>query len=276
MKRRNFIENTVKSIALLSGTNALQVISALKFKLPLREEIKFRYAIASDGHYGQPETEYDSFHDDMMRWLKKEHEQHPLACCIFNGDLIHDNPVYFPEVKKKYDSLSIPYYVSRGNHDRCDAQTWRNIWGCELNYSFEIDNAAFIVLDTSNITGEYLCPDIQWVKKAFDKYKSKKHIFVIMHITPVKWTEAGIDCPELVEVFARQKNLKGIFHGHDHMEDNAKIKSGKAYFFDSHIGGNWGTNYHGYRIVEVLKSDEIITYQVNPANASRVNNNTIK
>jgi Icc protein len=276
MKRRNFISNTVKSIAVLSGTNVLQVISALKFKLPSSDEVKFRFAIASDGHYGQPETEYESFHDDMMNWLKKEHEQQPLGCCIFNGDLIHDNPDYFPEVKKKYDSLSIPYYVSRGNHDRCDAQIWKNTWGHELNYSYEIDNAAFIVLDTSNIAGEYLCPDIQFVKEAFEKYQLKKHVFVIMHITPVKWTEAGIDCPEVVELFAQQKNLKGIFHGHDHKEDNAKINSEKAYFFDSHIGGNWGTDYRGYRIVEVLKSGEILTYQVNPTNASRVNSNTIE
>jgi Icc protein len=96
-----------------------------------------------------------------------------------------------------------------------------------------------------------------------------------MHITPVKWTENAIACPEIVQLFDAQKNLKAIFHGHDHDQDNVKVNNGKHYFFDSHIGGSWGTNYRGYRVVEVLKSGEILTYQVNPVTTERVNSNRI-
>jgi len=34
--------------------------------------------------------------------------------------------------------------------------------------------------------------------------------------------------------------------------------------FDSHIGGNWGTNYRGYRIVELQKENKLLTYIMNP------------
>ncbi len=47
-----------------------------------------RFAVASDGHYGQPGTEYENFHDEMMNWLNLEHEASRLSFCIFNGDLI--------------------------------------------------------------------------------------------------------------------------------------------------------------------------------------------
>ena len=96
-----------------------------------------------------------------------------------------------------------------------------------------------------------------------------------MHITPIKWTTHGISCPELVNMFNVQSNLRAIFHGHDHDQDNVKENNGRHYFFDSHIGGNWGTAYRGYRIVELLKSGEIVTYQVNPQKEEPVNSTSI-
>jgi hypothetical protein len=36
------------------------------------------------------------------------------------------------------------------------------------------------------------------------------------------------------------------------------------HLFDSHFGGNWGTPYRGYRIVEVLGNKQIRTYIMNP------------
>lgn len=130
-------------------------------------------------------------------------------------------------------------------------------------------------MDTSNIAGEYLCPDVAWAKETLQKHKSKRHLFVCMHIAPVTWTKNMISCPDLIKLFAQQKNLRAVFHGHDHDQDNAKMSEGKPHFFDSHIGGNWGTDYRGYRVVEILKSGEIITYQVNPVNATKVNTNSI-
>jgi hypothetical protein len=96
-----------------------------------------------------------------------------------------------------------------------------------------------------------------------------------MHITPFKWTQHGISCPELVELFNKQTNLKAVFHGHDHDQDGAKENSGKHYFFDSHIAGNWGTQYRGYRIVEILKTGKILTYQMNPSSSQKVNSNNL-
>lgn len=107
MNRRDFIEKAVKSIVFLGGGTLLQGISKKRYASVAAGNIRLRFAIASDGHYGQPGTEYDRFHDEMMNWLTKEHEHHPLACCVFNGDLIHDDTNLFAAVKK--NTTRCPY-----------------------------------------------------------------------------------------------------------------------------------------------------------------------
>jgi len=271
MNRRKFIFDSVKSILVIGLGNTLQSFSSSGFVLPPLQDVRLRFAMASDGHYGQEGTYFDQFHDEMMNWLNREHQQRKLAFTMINGDLVHNDNTLFSTVKKKYDKLKMPYYVSHGNHDHCDEKTWQAAWKTPRNFSFQKNDVGFVVLDTADDTGNYICPNVEWTKKELAKYKSKKEVFVFMHITPFKWTENGIDCADLVAAFNDQPNLKAIFHGHDHDQDNVKTSNGKPYFFDSHIGGNWGTSYRGYRVVEVLKNGSILTYQVNPTTQEHVN-----
>jgi 3',5'-cyclic-AMP phosphodiesterase len=143
------------------------------------------------------------------------------------------------------------------------------------DFVFEEDEIGFIVLNTADEKGKYICPDVNFATEQLEKMKSKRHLFVFMHITPMKWTKDGIECPELVGMFSKQHNLRAVFHGHDHDLDDVKINNGKYYFFDSHIGGDWGTAYRGYRIVEISDAGEVITYQMNPTTQEKVNKITI-
>jgi 3',5'-cyclic-AMP phosphodiesterase len=274
--RRKFIEDTIKTFVVIGAGNMLQSFSSKAFVLPAKERIRLRFAIASDGHYGQAQTDYPKFHADIVNWLNREKRNRGVHFTVMNGDLVHDDVSHFPALKAVYDQLKMPYYVSHGNHDKCDAATWEKSWNMPLHHAFEKKDAAFLILDTADPQGKYVCPDLEWTRTQLDRFRSKKQLFVFMHITPLKWTANGIACPELVSLFDRQTNLKAVFHGHDHDQDNVKENNGKHYFFDSHIGGNWGTSYRGYRMVEVLKSGEIITYQVNPATEMPVNRTLIQ
>ncbi len=60
------------------------------------------------------------------------------------------------------------------------------------------------------------------------------------------------------------KNVRAVFHGHEHDQDDVKIVDSVPYMFDSHVGGSWGTSYRGFRVVEVLKDNSIVTYIMNP------------
>jgi hypothetical protein len=77
-------------------------------------------------------------------------------------------------------------------------------------------------------------------------------------------TRHGINCPEIRSILEGAPNLVAVFHGHDHDQDNVIFLNRRPYFFDAHLGGSWGTNYRGYRIVEVRGDGSVITYQCDP------------
>ena len=59
--------------------------------------------------------------------------------------------------------------------------------------------------------------------------------------------------------------MRAVFNGHDHDQDDIKMKNNVPYIFDSHFGGNWGTDYRGFRIVELRKDNSLLTYILNPS-----------
>ena len=206
----------------------------------------------------------------------KRYNLRGIDFAFINGDLFHNDTSFLIPVKNKWDTLKMPFYVSHGNHDMTDEDTWIKTWNNPWHYGFEKNNIAFIVLNTADEKGTYICPDIGKTKELLKQYEKNKQLFVFMHITPVKWTGAGISCPEIISLFNNQSNLKAIFHGHDHDQDNVKENQGKHYFFDSHVAGNWGTAYRGYRVLEIMKNGDILTYQMNPQLPQKINNNTLK
>ena len=222
-----------------------------------------RFAVASDGHFGQSETPSEMYYQNIVKWLNYETSENKLDFIIFNGDIIHDKPEYLEVVKGYFDNLAAPYYPVQGNHDMVTAAHWEKTWGVNVNHSFEAGNAAFILMATSNESGEYLCGDIDWLSKELDLYSPKKHIFVFLHISQKDWTRHGINCPDLLDLISRTNNISAVFHGHDHQEDDVKYHGNIPFFWSGHFGGSWGQEYKGYRIVEV-SGNKVFTYMKNP------------
>ena len=104
-KRRQFLEKTftgLTGLTLLPAIDAFATISPADARPLPKEKLKLRFAVASDGHYGQPETDSALFYRHLVQWLEKEHQQNKLDFVILNGDLVHDRPDLLPEVKEKY------------------------------------------------------------------------------------------------------------------------------------------------------------------------------
>lgn len=259
--RRTFLKSSIGSTALL--TPSLVPWSLPAGKQPDSSRV-FRFAVASDGHFGQPKTDSEAYFQQIIQNLNAEKERSGLDVCFFNGDLIHDEVTLMPKAKAYFDQLHTPYYVTRGNHDRVSPAVWEQTWGYPENHVVDLGTCAFVLGNTSNEKGEYVCADHRWLGNALDKLRKKQHVFVLLHIPQRKWTENGIDCPQVMETIERYPNVKGIFHGHDHNEDTARLSGGKPYLSDGHFGGSWGTAYHGYRIIEVFANGHVTTYQFNP------------
>ena len=269
LSRREFIKNISAASLVLMGGKVLSITSAQAESL--KNESIFRFVVASDGHYGQTGTDSDLNYTNIVKNITLFHNQNPIRFCVINGDIMHDEENFLVSAKKLLDGLPVKYYVTRGNHDLVTASFWKEVFGMPLNHHVVIDNNAIILADTSNEKGDFLSPDLVWLKTKLEAYKNKENVFLFLHIPQAMWTKGCADTPAFFELVKSYKNIKGVFHGHEHYLDGVRTVEHIPYMFDSHFGGNWGTAYRGYRIVEVLKTGEIITYQLNPSAGSRVN-----
>lgn len=276
--RREFIGTALTGVAALSLLPAVNTFANANnhYSRSNNAKLKLRFALASDIHYGQPATEFAKNTGNMIKWLNEDHTKNHLDMVIINGDLVHNRPDLLPEIKTQYlDKLSVPYHTIPGNHDFADASVWKNSFGYEDRYTVEFGDIAFVLANTADTKGVYICPDNAFIKASLDKFADKKIVFVILHIPPVKWVkdEGFLDCPETVDLLHAYPNVKAVFHGHDHNLDGVRYTGKLPHFFDSHIGGDWGTNYKGYRIVEVDVQNAIYTYQVNASQNPVLNAN---
>jgi DNA repair exonuclease SbcCD nuclease subunit len=229
-----------------------------------------RFDVASDGHFGQLKTDSDLNYKQLVESLNTEKANLGLDLAIFNGDLFHDDITVLPQVKNHLDQLTLPYYATRGNHDHASAQLWQQTWGFGLNHVVSQGQFSFVLADTSNEQGHYLCPDFTWLDQELAKLTKQKAVFMFLHIPSKLWTPHGTDCTELASLLKKYTNVRAVFHGHDHSIDTAKASEGTNFLFDGHFGGNWGTQYRGYRIVEVTKKG-FYTYQFDLESKTKVN-----
>jgi 3',5'-cyclic-AMP phosphodiesterase len=271
MLRRDFLKQS--SAALLILSNGKIVNASDSYEEWMRKKPVLRFVVASDGHYGQKDTEFEKFHADLVSNINKLHEENPFEFCVVNGDIVHDDKTHYPAVKKALDNFNVKYYVSQGNHDHVTAEEWGQIWQMPTNIDFKIKKNSVLIGTTSNKEGTYLPPDIKWFTQKLEEHKEQKNIFIFIHINPGKLTKHAVDSPEFFDLLSKYKNVKAIFNGHDHDEDNIKMKNGIPFLFDAHFGGNWGTDYRGFRIVELRKDNSLLTYILNPS--QRINEKTL-
>jgi hypothetical protein len=263
MKRGEFLRLSVPAFLLLANGSIVQA-NDYWLSEEHKRKVRLRFVVASDGHYGQAKTDYENYFRTLVSRINAEHRKNSFAFCVVNGDIIHDDKTHFPAAKKALDLLVPKYYVSQGNHDHATAEEWENIWKMPVNLDFTIKKNSFLIATTSNEKGTYLCPDVNWFKQKLDEHQQQENIFVFIHINPGKLTKHAVDCPELFEVFAKHKNIRAVFNGHDHDEEGIKKRDNVPFVFDAHFGGNWGTDYRGFRVVELMKDNSLFTYIMNP------------
>ncbi len=232
----------------------------------------FRFAVASDGHLGEANTPSNDYYRDLLSALQQQNQKTPLNFVVINGDLVHqDSPFLLSEAKAYLDQLPIPYYVTRGNHDRVSADQWNAMWGYPVNHSIELNEAGIILLDTSNERGEYLCGDAQWLHSALRNFPEDKPVFLFMHIPYYRDLSGNNLCNEILNTLNQFPMVRAVFHGHDHAKDMGLIIDGRAVMFDGHFGSSWGTDYRGFRVVEQTSENRYTSYQYDFVNQKKIN-----
>jgi 3',5'-cyclic AMP phosphodiesterase CpdA len=251
-------------------------------ELPPASRIKFRFAVASDLHYGEPGTPFAGMADELVGWINGEKKTKGLDALFLNGDLTHDSSPALLTLRDKHLSrLQVPYHAIKGNHDFIDGQagspteSWQAVWGYPSNHTARLGDFVFIMADTTvpakaNI---YLAADIDWLRQQLETHRDAPAVFVMIHIQQRAygvdgWPKHGVHAPDekpkgeaVMRLLESAPNVRAVFHGHNHLETGVHISGERRYFFDSHAGGSWGAK-RGYRIVEIHEDHKMVTYQV--------------
>ncbi|HKZ38699.1 MAG TPA: metallophosphoesterase [Chryseolinea sp.] len=262
LSRRDFIKNISSASLVLLGGSVIKLTPAdAAF---LRKNSSLRFVVASDGHYGQVGTQSESFYESLVKHVSDFHQKGALDFCVINGDIIHDGKEFLVPAKTRLDKLPVKYYVTKGNHDMVTDEYWNEVWGMPTNHDVQINKTTLLLANTSNEKGEYLSPDLGWMKTKLEEHKKQQNVFIFLHIPQAKWTKNAIETPALFQLLNEYKNVRGVFHGHEHDQDGVKMVNNVPYMFDSHFGGNWGTTYRGFRVVELVNDKSFLTYIMNP------------
>lgn len=264
MNRRYFLKTGLTAAWVLSGHQWVKAAGLTIDSLPVKKR-GLRFAVASDGHYGEPNTSSVENFANFVQQVNLQHQQRKFDFCMVNGDIVHNEKEFYAPAKAALDKLEMPYYVSQGNHDRVTAAEWQSIWNMPVNHDFRIKKNSFLIGTTSDEKGTYHCPDLDWMRSALGQHKDQEHVFIFLHINPVMQSKGAVDCPELTTLLKQYKNVRAVFDGHDHDLDGVKLKDGIPFIFDGHFGGSWGTTYKGYRVVETMDDGKLITYMMNSA-----------
>ena len=277
--RRNFLRYLFETLLIasflpLTGARPSKDFASSRKR---KDDLSLRFAIISDGHWGKKSSlgDYRENFETMVYWLNEEQADKGLDLVIFNGDIINNGPHQLSEAKAVLDKLNVRLYVSKGNHDRVDDETWEQVWGTPPNHDFEIDDYAFIIANTSDIHGNYLCPDRNWINQRLTHYADRKHVFLVMHICPSGLGKKSKTCPEVTDCIEQYENLAAAFYAHDHYSDGHRKLNGVHYFWDGRFGAMGGVGYKGYRIVEDYSDGTILSYQYDRAKKHIVNTTTI-
>jgi 3',5'-cyclic AMP phosphodiesterase CpdA len=263
MDRRKFIRAASPLWLALSNGSLLRAANNW-YDDEQRRKAVLRIAVASDGHYGQKDTPYDEMYAALVKRINEEHRRLPFHFTVINGDIIHDDPSFLSAAKKWLDQLEMPYYVSQGNHDHSSPELWQQTWNMPVNLDFSRGPHSFFIATTSNVKGEYLCPDIQWLDKKLTEHGSKQHAFLFLHINPASTGDHSVKCDEWDKLISRHTQIRAVFNGHDHMQDTVLMKGNLPFVFDGHFGGNWGKPYKGFRVVELWKDHTLASYMMDP------------
>lgn len=262
LSRRDFIKHISSASLVLWGGSVIKLTPADAARL--HKNSALRFVVASDGHYGQEGTEFNSFYETLVKQVTDFHLGNPLDFCVINGDIIHDGKDFLARAKKHLDNLPVKYYVTKGNHDMVSNEYWNEVWEMPANHDVRIKENSLLLATTSNEKGEYLSPDLIWMKSKLEAHKNQKNVFIFIHIPQAKWTKNAIDTPAFFDLLKQYNNVRGVFHGHEHDQDGVRTVNNISYMFDSHFGGNWGTTYRGFRVVELVKENAFLTYIMNP------------
>lgn len=144
------------------------------------------------------------------------------------------------QVKDTYARLSCPVYICPGNHDIWDDASdlvFREETGREPNYSFDVGEVHFTILDNSRPEefGQFPPEQVEWLRADLAKAASARHRFVFMH-KPFWYACLEKNQEDKLHQVLREGKATRVFTGHYHGFCYREI-DGLPYHLCGSVGG---------------------------------------
>lgn len=225
--------------------------------------VQTRIAISSDGHWGNPNRDYQQLHSTMLDRMLEEDPD----ILLHTGDVADSSLSTLELVREEYLSRTgAEYTVAHGNHDRASDSDWAAVWGVERNHIFEYADIGIIVLNTSDEDGGEIDVDVSFLKSQLDSLSDKRLVLVVSH----HWFSQQYDAKRngagrssimnqtAVDAVHEADNTLGFVHGHNHGMSAAGIhhfresRTERVYIGSGVFGGTTSTEIDlGYRIIDL-------------------------
>jgi Icc protein len=145
--------------------------------------------------------------------------------CVINGDLTSwFTPDEFETAKSFLDRLDMPYYVTRGNHDRVGdypEDYFLETFGLQSSwYSIDHKGFHFIFLDDNRLADGWMevpQAEFQWLEADLAANRRAPTFIFEHHPVGADWVDVDKKArARLLHIFAQNPRIVGVFNGHSH------------------------------------------------------------
>ncbi|MDR1864802.1 MAG: calcineurin-like phosphoesterase family protein [Bacteroidales bacterium] len=198
-------------------------------------------------------SEVTRFTNETMEDLKTLVNASNKPCYgLVMGDMVHDQPTLFAQMKNVTGSSKMIYFTTIGNHDKTggsatapsNADLYCAVYG-PLDYSFNRGNIHFVCLDnviysnSSTYAGGFEDRQIEWLKQDLSFVPKTKMVIVYYHI-PIR-NDSGIKNRAALLNALKDFDKVHLMCGHTHYNENFMITSPKSVHEHIHAAacGSW-------------------------------------
>ena len=171
---------------------------------------------------------------------------------ILLGDILWDNPQYYPKMKQAIKEIGHPVYPVIGNHDHdlkvaddaASAHIYEDYFG-PANYAFNAGEDYYIILDNILYEGNKKYKEgvnekqIKWVKDYLKYVPEGSHIYLAMH-APISYYRGNykiVNSEQLMDAFNGYDVT--VLSGHTHVQCNSQPRENIREYNIASIGGAW-------------------------------------
>ncbi len=203
------------------------------------------FVIIADSHIGKNDVFSDTL-NKTIDWINKNEQ---INFVLYTGDNIDDGFVVKPnnpQIKTFFEinnTLNVPYYAIRGNHDPAVNEFEKNTYiecGDTVIIGFNAEFYVKVQAEFPKNNGYVYPEDIEWLEGAFERANGKRIILACHHSIvedfkypicaagPVpeknlEWVDFG---REKILELAEKYNIELYFNGHEHEKDAVFGKAG--------------------------------------------------